>query len=150
MASVTVKARDCNLEAFVGRGLELAFTLSDPATAGDLLLLTDPIVVPINTTASVSVVLQDTETMDETRHYSISATWLDPANSYVRRDFPAWELFVPIAGGSLPALIANYSSNNPFMVYWQTAEPNPWPVGTTWVDTSVDTATSGDVRRRTA
>ena len=146
MATVTFTAQDANLQSMVGKSLMLTFTLSDPATSGASLFLTDPVVVVVGEGTN-SVVLQDNETMDQIRVYKIKATWLDVAGGYVSVDYPDWELFVPVAGGNLASLIPRYS-NNPYMVFWQATEPNPWPVGTVWVDTSVNTATSGDVLRK--
>jgi len=146
MATVTFTAQDCNLQSMVGKSLKLTFTLTDPATTGASLFLTDPIVVTV-ADGTNSVVLQDTETMDQLRYYRVAATWLDAAGGYVSVDYPDWNLFVPIGGGNLSALIPQ-SANNPYMIFWQETEPNPWPVGTVWVDTSVNTATSGDVQRK--
>jgi hypothetical protein len=67
----------------------------------------------------------------------------------MRVDYPDFELRVPIAGGSFNDLTPAFPWN-PFMFITAMTQPDFWPIGAIWLDTSVDTATSGDLRERTA
>ena len=147
MAIVTGKLTDCGLQSMAGKAINLVFTLNEPSSAGGAFLVTEPIAA-VFTGTNFTVTLQDTETLDQAgRFYSVSATWLDSAGMFVKVDFPDWRLFVPVVGGTLSDLVVNFSPN-PYLVYWQATQPDPWPVKSVWVDTSIDTATSGDVLRK--
>jgi hypothetical protein len=154
MATVTGTLYDCGLGNLVGKAPTLKFTLNDPSTAALGIYATAPISFTPNGAGAFTGALVDTETMHQRRYYTLTVTWLDSAANFNRVDFPGWKIFVPIAGGKLQDLIANYSNDgggwNPMMVFWQPTEPDPWPLGSVWVDTSIDTSTSGDVRRRKA
>jgi hypothetical protein len=154
MATITGTLYDCGLGNLVGKAPTLKFTLSNPATSSAGLFVTEPISVTPNASGAFSMTLEATATMNQNRYYNLSVTWLDSAAAFNRVDFPDWRIVIPIVGGTLSDIIANYTNDsggwNPLMVFWQTTEPNPWPIGSVWVDTSIDTPTSGDIRRRKA
>lgn len=142
MARITGTAGDCNLAAVESFGLELIFTLSAPAVSGSSLRITRPIVVPVLDDGSWLVTIPDTETMQQARYYTMQAQWLDPVQGMGRVDFPDFELRVPVGGGAFSELVSG-SMNNPLMVFWQTEEPDPWPVGAVFINTN-----SGDIYRK--
>lgn len=149
MATVTGTLTDCGLGHLTGKAPQLVFTLSGSATDGSNLYATDPITVTPGTDGTWSISLAPTETMQQSRYYTLSVRWLDAAGNFIKVDVPDWQIFVPTAGGTITDITQNYTSN-PLMVIYQATQPDPWPIGFVWLDTSVDTSTSGDLKRRTA
>ena len=154
MATISGTLNDCGLGHLVGKAPTLKFTLNNPAASPAGLFTTEPVSVTPDGAGVFSVTLEPTETMYQNRHYSLTVTWLDSAAEFNKANFPDWRIVVPVAGGTFSDLIANYTNDsggwNPLMVFWQATEPDPWPLGSVWADTSIDTLTSGDVRRRKA
>ena len=142
MALVSGTLNDANLGHLAGRAPKLIFTLSEPATSDAGMFVTEPIIVTPNSNGAFVVDLEPTETMHQKRHYDLSVQWLDAAGNFIKVDFPDWDIFVPRGGGAFPDLIPGFTSN-PFMIFWQATEPNPWPVGTVWVN-----SITGDVLRK--
>lgn len=147
MAIVTGTLTDCGLDHLVGRSPKLIFTLSEPATSGSNVFVTEPIEVTPNASGAFSVDLAQNATMDQVAWYNLAVSWLDSGGNFIKVDFPDWKLFVNAGGGPISLQIPNYTPN-PYMVFWQPTEPDPWPHGSVWVDTSVDTPTSGDINRK--
>jgi len=147
MALITGTAGDINLAAVDAYGLELVFWLSETATQGSKLIVTREHKVAVADDGTWSVDVPDTETMGQPRHYRMRAQWRDPNAFGEDRgmagiDFPDFELFVPVAGGSLADLTA-YFTTNPYMVFYGPTEPAQWPVGAVWVN-----STSGDINQK--
>ena len=154
MATVTGTLNDVGLGHLADKEPEMQFTLSEIATSPQGLFATDPVTVIPDEDGAFTVSLEPTETMHQRRYYRLAVRWLDSAGNFVKVDFPDWRVQVPAVGGDLSDLIPNYASDgagwNPLMVFFSPTEPDPWPVGSYWVDSSIDTATSGDVRYRKA
>lgn len=149
MSTVTGTLTDCGLGHLAGKQPQLVFTLSDPATSASALYATDPVIVTPASDGTWSAALAPTDTMQQVRYYTLSVRWLDVAGNFILVDIPDWQIFVPTAGGTITDIVQNYTAN-PLMVIYQPTQPDPWPIGFVWLDTSVNTTTSGDLNRRTA
>jgi hypothetical protein len=156
MALVTFTAGDCNLAEVATLGLEIVFTLDEFTNSDTGFRITKDVRVPVpSDSAVVSADLADTATMYGLRHYKMRAEWPDPnffgapgeQRGMMRVDFPEVELRVPIGGGNLKDLLPSFPWN-PFMWITSPTQPDFWPLGAYWLDSSVDTPTSGDYRER--
>ena len=149
MALITGTAGDINLTAVEAYGLELVFWLNEPASQGAKLIITREYIVAVADDGTWTIGVPDTETMSQPRHYKMRAQWRDP-NAFgddrgmAGVDFPDFELFVPVAGGSFAELTEHFTTN-PYMVFYQATEPASWPVGSVWVN-----SITGDMNQKAA
>lgn len=145
MATVTGTLNNLGLLAFsAADGASIAFILSTAAATSDLrVIATRPVeVTPDPVTGQFSVNLAATDKMTPLAWYDVVITWLDSDGGYVGQD-RFTKVAVPSDGGDLATLIA--MSPGWLSVFYQATEPDPWPIGATWVNTA-----TGDIERRIA
>lgn len=107
MATVTGTLRNFGLANINYLNPEITFQANKPATGGaGQIFATEPIAVVPTSDSSWSVALEPTESLlTEDVFYTVTMRWRDPANNYIRADFPEWRLYVPTAGGTFADLV---------------------------------------------
>jgi len=142
MAIVSGTLSDFGLTPLAGFQPTIIFTPSGVGVSGTRLLATRPIQVTPNPDGQFQLDLMSTDDITPATWYEVQIRWLEPSGGYSHIDFVDWKLFVPAAGGPLGNLL-RAPSNNQLLVIWQATEPNPWPVGVVWANT-----TTGDLLRK--
>lgn len=143
MATVTGSLLDFGMTSLVQRSPQIAFVPSGAAAASGTILAATPVTVTPDNLGNFSVILQPTSELLADAWYTIRITVLDSAGNFTHIDFPEWKIRVPDAGGVISDLIGDATAVNASFVYWQPTEPDPWPVGTIWVN-----SVTGDVNRK--
>jgi hypothetical protein len=139
MATVTGTLRNFGLANINHLDPEIIFQANRPATGGSgQIFATDPIKVTPGAGGAWTVDLEPTETLlTADVYYIVSVEWRDPANNYMRADFPDWRLYVPTAGGVFGDLLAQ--PNNPHMVIVSPVDPGTdYDIKTMWLQTDPD------------
>lgn len=113
---------------------EIIFTANKPAVGLDnAIFVTDPIVEIPAADGTWAVLLQNTSTLITADvYYTIVIRWRDPANNYMRADFPDWKLYVPDTGGEFTDLIKH--PVNPGLVIVSPVNPGTdFELNTAWL-----------------
>ncbi|MET3349652.1 UNVERIFIED_ORG: hypothetical protein ABID57_001324 [Arthrobacter sp. UYEF1] len=153
MAAVTGTLRNFGLANINYLDPEIIFQANRPAVgATGQIFATEPVIVTPGSDSSWTANLQDTEALlTEDVYYTVTVQWRDPANNYVRADFPDWRLYVPAAGGVFGDLLSQ--PNNPHMVIVSPVDPGTnFSIKTMWLqtdpadpDTPTNPANTGDL-----
>ena len=147
MPIISGTLRDFGLTAFPGQNPVITFRANGPAvTQSGALLATKDINVTPDSAGDWSVSLAATDTLATGDvWYTISISWLDPANNYIGIDFPEWRLFVPAKGGGDLADLLEKPAN-PSLVWVGLTPPFAPTPRTKWLDMNPDgTAGSGNL-----
>ena len=134
---------DCGLTALAAFQPKLEFVLSEESFSMDgQLLSTRPVTVtPSATVGAFSVSLVPNDLIRGNTTYKIRATYLDAAGNFTSIDL--FSFYAREGGGKVTDMMP--SGFIPALVFWQPTEPDPWPIGSIWVNSITD-----DVRRRVA
>ena len=141
MALVTGTLRDFQvLGAWaLNNAAQVEFIPSNAAFSGADLRADDVIIATVDAGGSFSASLAPTASLQPAgTHYRVRIRWLGSRTDKVT-NVPG-RLLVPGAGGNIGALLEQ--SPGMEFVFWQPTQPDPWPVGSIWVNT-----VTGDVRR---
>lgn len=144
MALVTGTLTDFNLGSLAALNVRMIFTPSGTGLDGSRVFAARPTTVTPAASGAFSVDLQPTVTMTPARWYTLRIEWAEPGGGYTAADFPDFRIGVPVEGGVLAELV-NAPITNAYMTAWQENQPDPWPIGLTWIR-----PTTGDAKRRDA
>lgn len=153
MAAVTGTLRNFGLANINYLDPEVIFQANKPATGGSgQIFATEPIIVTPGSDSSWTANLQDTEALlTEDVYYTITVQWRDPANNYIRADFPEWRLYVPSAGGVFGDLV-QHPVNRSMVIKSPTDPGTKFGEGALWLqidpadpDTPTNPGNTGDL-----
>ena len=144
MPTVTGNLSDFGLQSLAAYSPEVRFVPSSVAVEGPRLLATRPVVATPDARGFFAVTLASNEAMTPATWYELQIVWLEPGDGsgYAAADFPDLRLHVPITGGAIANLL-RVPATNALLVAFQPTEPDPWPVGLTWVN-----SVTGDLIRK--
>lgn len=127
---------DCGLGTLAAFHPKLEFILSEESFSLDGQLLSkNPVVVTPTTGEGVfAVPLVPNDLIRGNTEYMIRATYTNAASRVIKLDL--FSFFARLGGGKVadmgtPGFI-------PALVFWQPTEPDPWPVGSIWVNSITD------------
>lgn len=146
MPTIAGTLRDFGLAAFPGNDPIIRFQANQPGiTQSGAILSTKDIEVRPDSAGDFSVQLAATENLATGGiWYTVSVTWLDPADNYVHADFLDWRLYIPIRGGNLADLMRKPA--NPSLVYVGLTPPSYPAPGMKWLEQNPDgTAGTGNL-----
>lgn len=113
----------------------IVFTPDQAATSGFVVMPNFGVTVTPNMDGSFVAMLQSTTDTQPATFYRVSIEDIGGDGLYYpRADFPDWKIIVPYGGGQLNELL-DMSNPNTLLWFAQETEPNPWPVGSIWLNT---------------
>lgn len=136
MATVTGTLRNFGLANINYLDPQIIFEANKPALGPTgQIFATEPIIVIPTSDSSWTANLEPTEgLLTEDVYYTVSVRWRDPANNYMRADFPEWKLYVPSAGGVFGDLI-QHPVNRSMVIMSPTNPGTGFGVGALWLQT---------------
>ena len=143
MPIVTGTLADFGFETLAPLQAQVVFRPSSVGTIGGRLLATRERIVTPNAAGYFEAELASTSAITPATWYDVSIRWLDDDDGgYPRVDHVEHRLFVPPLGGTISELF-RVPNNNQLVPYFQPHEPDPWPLGSLWIN-----SVTGDITRK--